>query len=104
MIVSAALLGYDWKNAFRIFKRDRLKHASPNSAQTESVCAGALGVRLAGDAWYFGKLYKKDFLGDPYRKIENEDIIRANRLMYTAVFLLMVLISAVYAVLGVNYA
>ena len=65
MIVSAALLGYDFKNAFRIFKRDRLKHASPNSAQTESVCAGAFGIRLAGDAWYFGKLYKKDYIGDP---------------------------------------
>lgn len=82
MIISAALLKMDHKNAFYIFKRDRHNHKSPNAAQTESVCAGALGVRLAGDAYYFGKLYKKPFIGDNKRKIEDFDIVRVNRLMY----------------------
>lgn len=58
MILSAYILRFDGKNAFRIWKRDRRKHASPNSAQTEAVCAGALDVRLAGDAYYFGELHK----------------------------------------------
>lgn len=84
MILSSAVLKYDFRNAYRIWKRDRRKHASPNSAQTESVCAGALNVRLAGDAYYFGELHKKEFIGDNIREIENEDIKRANRLMYSA--------------------
>lgn len=91
MILSAYLLGADGKNAARIWKRDRRKHASPNSAQTESVCAGALDIRLAGDAYYFGELHKKEFIGDDIRPPESEDIRRANRLMYcTSVIVLIV--------------
>ena len=82
MIISAYILKMNGKNAVKIWKRDRRKHASPNSAQTESVCAGALDIRLSGDAYYFGKLHKKDYIGDDNRPIENEDIRRANRLMY----------------------
>ena len=82
MLFSAFIGGFDFKNALRIYKRDRLKHSSPNSAHTEAVCAGALGVRLAGDAVYFGKTVKKPFIGEALRKIEPEDIRRANRIMY----------------------
>ena len=82
MIAAAFLTGMDAKKAAQIYKRDRRKHASPNSAQTESVCAGALQVQLAGDAWYFGVLHKKETIGDPIRPVEAEDIKRAGRLMY----------------------
>ena len=84
MILAAYLAGRDFsgKEAFRIYKRDRRNHASPNSAQTEAVCAGALGVRLAGDASYFGKLVKKPWIGDDSRPIEIEDIKRVNVLLY----------------------
>lgn len=82
MILAAAFLGMDGKNAKRIYLRDRRNHASPNSAQTEAVMAGTLRVQLAGDAWYFGELYKKPTIGDPFRAVEPEDIVRANRLMY----------------------
>lgn len=75
---------FEWKNAYRIWKRDRRNHASPNSAQGEAVMAGALGVRLAGDAKYFGKIVKKPTIGDDLRPIEAEDIARANRLMISA--------------------
>ena len=91
MTISAFLTGLDGKNAWKIYRRDRKKHASPNAAQTESVCAGALGVRLAGDAVYFGKLYKKEFIGDVLRSIEPEDIIRTGRLMYAAELLTLIL-------------
>ena len=91
MIAGAALTGFDGKNAARIWKRDRRKHASPNSAQTESVCAGALHIQLAGNAYYFGKLYEKPFIGDPDRPVEAADIARTCTLMYgTSVFLLAV--------------
>lgn len=92
MIAAAGLSGFDGKNAWRIWKRDRRKHASPNSAQTESVCAGALHVQLGGNAFYFGKLFEKPFLGDADRPVEQEDISRSCRLMYAAsIFLLAVL-------------
>lgn len=82
MVVCSPLAGLNGKNAWKIFKRDRFNHASPNSAQTEAVMAGALGVQLAGDAWYFGKLHKKKTIGDSLRPVEAEDIVRANRLLY----------------------
>ena len=97
MMVTASALGREFsaKQAARIYRRDRRNHASPNSAQTEAAMAGALQVQLAGDAYYFGKLYKKPTIGDDIRPIEAEDIARANRLMIrtaalsTAVFLLV---------------
>ncbi len=95
MIAAAALLGCDGKNAARIWRRDRRKHASPNSAQTESVCAGALRVQLAGNAYYFGKLYEKPFIGDPYRDIEPADISRSCALMYGTSVLLLAVFEAV---------
>ena len=97
MIAAAFIVGrqFDGKNAYRIFKRDRFNHASPNSAQTESVCAGALRVQLAGDAVYFGKLVKKKYIGDGLREIEYEDIKRANRLMYITAFLCELLSVAI---------
>lgn len=78
---------YDGKGAWRIWRRDRRKHASPNSAQTEAVCAGSLGVQLAGDASYFGKIVKKPTIGDAHRPVEYEDIKRANGLLYRTAIL-----------------
>ncbi|MFI3325635.1 MAG: adenosylcobinamide-phosphate synthase CbiB [Clostridia bacterium] len=91
MVISAFLLRYNGKNAWKIFVRDRHNHKSPNSAQTESVVAGALEIQLAGDAWYFGKLYKKPFIGDKIREIEANDIKKTNRMMYLTSVLLMVI-------------
>ena len=91
MILAAGVEGMDAGQAARIYKRDRYKHASPNSAHTESVMAGALRIQLAGDAWYFGELHKKDYIGDPLRPVEIGDIKRANRLLYaTAIIALLV--------------
>lgn len=95
MVLASYLAGFDGRNAWRIFKRDRKKHASPNSAHTEAVMAGALGLQLAGDAWYFGVLHKKQYLGDPLRPIEAEDVTRANRLvLVTAVLALIIFCAA----------
>ena len=84
MIVVSFLPGTSFlgKNARKIYRRDRKKHASPNSAQTESVCAGALGIRLAGNASYFGKVVEKPYIGDPLKETEYTDIKRANHMLY----------------------
>ncbi|MDD6612644.1 MAG: adenosylcobinamide-phosphate synthase CbiB [Clostridiales bacterium] len=94
-VVCAAPAGLDAHGAWHCFRRDRLRHASPNSAQTEAACAGALGVQLAGNACYFGKLYEKPTLGDAKRDIEPEDIVRTNRLMYWASAVAVALLCAV---------
>ena len=89
----------DGRNAARIYKRDCRKHASPNSAQTEAACAGALRVQLAGDAYYFGTLYKKPTIGDNLRPICTEDIRRANRLLYAASALGMIVFNGIKIIL-----
>ncbi len=91
MIICARLCRMDAKAAYRIWRRDRRAHASPNSAQTESVMAGALGVRLAGNAYYFGKLVEKPSIGDDTRPIEPADILRAHRLLYAVAWLMLML-------------
>ena len=94
MILAATCLKMDWKNAIRIYRRDRHNHKSPNAAQTEAVMAGALDVELAGNAWYFGKLYQKPTIGDPIRKIEIQDIRRSHRLLYgTAILALLIFLG-----------
>ena len=95
MLAAGALLGMDAKNGWRIWRRDRRNHASPNSAQTESVCAGLLGVRLAGDAYYHGVLHKKPYIGDARREIEYEDIPRAGRLLYATAALSLLLFGGI---------
>ena len=100
LVLASPLAGLSMEGAWKIFRRDRRNHASPNSAQTEAAAAGALGVQLAGDAYYFGKLYKKPTIGDPLRPVEYEDIRRVNRLMYAAVCLALLL--AVLAAAAAN--
>ena len=94
MLTAGGLMGLDISAGWRIFRRDRRKHASPNSAQTESVCAGLLGLRLAGDAWYHGVLHKKEYIGDASREITHEDIPRACRLMTVTAVLTLLLSCA----------
>lgn len=99
MILAAFLLRMEGRQAANIYRRDRRNHKSPNAAQTESVMAGALGVQLAGDAWYFGTRYHKPTIGDPLRRIESEDILRSHRLMYlTSLLALAVFLSIKVAI------
>ena len=82
----------------KIFKRDRFNHKSPNSAQTEAVCAGVLQIQLAGDAFYFGKRYEKPTIGDFVRPVEYEDIRRANALMSVTYILALVPVVILFLV------
>ena len=95
MLCAGWILRLDVKNGWKIFRRDRYNHASPNSAQTESVCAGLLGLRLAGDAWYHGVLHKKKYIGDGLREIEHVDIRRACKLLYGTAVLSLLLCGGV---------
>lgn len=102
MMLACVFCGRDFsvKGAFEIHKRDSRKHASPNSAQTESTCAGALGIQLAGDASYFGVVHKKPYIGDAKRPVEYADIRRANRLMLTAAVICEIICLLIIFVIG----
>ena len=95
MLAAGGLLGFNVTNGIKIFRRDRYNHQSPNSAQTESVCAGLLGLRLAGDASYHGVLHKKKFIGDALRDVQHADIPRACRIMYAASLLALIVCAGI---------
>ncbi len=97
MVAASCFIKMDGKNAAKIYRRDKRNHASPNSAQTEAAMAGALDIQLAGNAYYFGKLYEKPTIGDSIRPVEPEDIKRANRLLYATAILGCVLFSLLAA-------
>ena len=95
MCLGGTAAGYDGKNAWRVFKRDRKKHKSPNSAHTEAACAGALQLRLAGPSNYFGKRVEKPYIGDDQRPIEPLDILRSGRILYATAFFALLLFCGV---------
>lgn len=103
MIFASKIMGCNSRNAYRIFKRDSRNHASPNSAQTESVVAGALEIQLAGDAYYFGKLYKKPFIGDGIKPINYDNIADSIKLMYMTSVISAVLFVGLKVAVGVVY-
>lgn len=100
LIAGTGMLGMDNRNALRIFRRDRNHHKSPNAGQTEAACAGALHIRLGGDASYFGKTVKKAAFGDPDKEISRSDILRAADLMTAASALALTLGAAVRLTTG----
>ncbi len=103
MLVSVALLKFNFKNSVKIFFRDRNKTKSPNAGQSESVFAGALEICLGGDCYYFSKLYKKEKIGDEIRKPQPFDIIGANKIMYLTSFLMTFVFSLIFILIGVVF-
>lgn len=95
MLWATALCKFDYRNAKKIFLRDRYNHKSPNSAQCEAVCAGALNLRLGGPNRYFGKLVQKPYIGDDTKPAESGDIARAVRLMRVSAYLAVIVFTAV---------
>lgn len=98
MVAAAYFLNMDASGSWRIFKRDRRHHLSPNSAMTESAAAGALGIKLGSGHFYFGKWVPKDTIGDEVKKTDAEDIVKMNGLMYMTCILSILTFSLVYLI------
>ena len=96
MIAAAYFLNLDAERAWKIFRRDRYNHLSPNSAMTESVAAGALNIQLGGGHFYFGKWVHKDTIGDDIRPVKAEDIVTTNNLLYMTAVLSLILFTLIY--------
>ena len=95
IVISAMILGYDYKNSLKIFIRDRKNHSSPNSGHAEAGVAGALGVQFGGRVSYFGKEVDKPVIGDKIKDFELEDIKKNIKIMYAASFLSLVVFSVI---------
>ena len=95
IVISAMILGYDYKNSLKIFIRDRKNHSSPNSGHAEAGVAGALGVQFGGRVSYFGKEVDKPVIGDKTKDFELEDIKKNIKIMYAASFLSLVVFSVI---------
>lgn len=80
-------LGLDYKNSFKIYKRDKNNHSSPNSAHPEAAVAGALNVQLGGANYYFGKLVEKPTIGDDIEKIDIDKVNKTNNILYCSAIL-----------------
>ena len=85
--LASFILGYNFKTSLKIFFRDRNKHSSPNSGQSESAYAGALGIQFGGKISYFGKDYEKPTIGDKTKEFEYEDIKKAVNILYIVSFI-----------------
>lgn len=83
LLLAVKLMNLNVAQAWQIFRRDRYNHLSPNSAQTESVVAGALQLQLGGGHYYFGEFVPKKTIGEAGREPEPRDILRTNQLLYT---------------------
>jgi adenosylcobinamide-phosphate synthase len=101
MVAAAFLTGNDWRNAWRVWRRDHANHASPNSAHTEAACAGALRVQLGGPASYAGVRVDKPTLGEAGRPLQADDIARAGQLMSVTGWIALLGVVAVRIALGV---
>ena len=96
MCIGAFFTGMDGRNALRIMKRDHANHLSPNCAWSEAAAAGAMHIQLGGTHTYFGKVVEKPTIGDDDRPVKKDDILRANRLLYAASFMM----AGIAAVVG----
>ncbi|MBS5982369.1 cobalamin biosynthesis protein [Clostridium butyricum] len=98
IIISSFFLKRDYKNSFKIYKRDRYNHTSPNSAHPEAAMAGALDIQLGGANYYFGKIVEKPVIGDKIKEIEINDVKKTAEILYLSAvmgFILMVIIKVI---------
>ena len=97
-VVSAFILGYDGKKAWKILRRDASKHPSPNGGWAEATVAGALHIRLGGFNSYFGKVHFREYMGDPIEEIGFDHIMRTIRLMYTDTILFLIICHIIFVI------
>jgi adenosylcobinamide-phosphate synthase len=96
MSIASLFLGYDYKSSIRIAIRDRKNHKSPNCAYPEGAIAGALEIQLGGTNTYFGESVYKPTIGDKIREIDEEDIVKTNKIMYLTSFTALIIFSLSY--------
>jgi len=87
---ASPLVGGGPSDAVDVWRRDGLKHDSPNAGVCESSFAGALGVYLGGASNYGGRPVDRPVIGKGLKDPERGDIGRAAHLMYGAAALVLI--------------
>ncbi len=96
MLLAGGMLGYDLAGGWKCWLKYRLAHKSPNSAQSESVMAGLLGLQLGGPAYYDGRLVQKPFIGSARRAPAYDDYTKACRVLNCSVLLAALIFGFIY--------
>ena len=73
---------FDFKNGFKIMKRDSKNHKSPNSGYPESSVSGLLGIQLGGSHYYKGILVVKPTIGEDTNMTKRVYIKNTIEIMY----------------------
>lgn len=97
LVLGAACLKLDWRDAWQVMRRDAAKMKSPNAGFPEAAAAGALGVQLGGSSVYFGQTVAKPHLGSPERALTLPVYHSMIRLLYVTSVLCFIL------ALGIRY-
>ena len=92
MVVASAILGEDYKNAWRIACRDQAKVPSINHGWQMATIAGALGVQLEKPEHYI--------IGDPKEELDSKKIIRTLRIRNVTMILLILLLIPVLVLMS----
>ena len=100
---SSIFLGLNYFNSLNCALRDRLKHASPNSAHPEAAVAGALKIRLGGPTVYPHGEVKKPFIGDEIDKINIAHISVAGKLIIISSYISLLLFCIIIISLSGQY-
>ncbi len=88
IVIASFILMYNWRNSWKIMRRDGQNHPSPNSGMPEAAAAGALNIQLGGKSRYFGKIYHKPAIGDRIKEIDRGDVKKAWVIMFASSLLM----------------
>jgi len=99
--LAAPLVGGNITQSIKVMIRDRKNHKSPNCAYPEGAAAGAMRVQLGGTNVYFGEEMYKPIIGNKIKDLSKEHIVDTIKLMYGAVFYLVIL-YVLYAICNIR--
>ncbi len=93
LMIISSVFKYDYKNGYRILKRDNRKHKSPNAGFPESAVAGLLNIQLGGNNTYNGILIEKPTIGDKIEDIDLSKIDDTIKIMYRSEILFLIILT-----------
>ena len=90
IVATSFILRFNWRDSWRIMRRDGRNHSSPNSGVPEAAVAGSLGIQVGGENRYFGEIVRKPIIGDKIKEIDKDDVKKAWIIMFFSSFLMAV--------------
>ncbi|MBE9541190.1 MAG: cobalamin biosynthesis protein CobD [Proteobacteria bacterium] len=95
IVAVSFILRLNWRDSWRIMRRDGQNHSSPNSGVPEAAAAGAMNIQLGGKIQYFGKISHKPTIGNRIKEIDKDDVKKAWVIMFASSLLMAFVCIAV---------